>query len=188
MNVYEQCPVLKSEHFLLRMVQKEDCKDLLKVYSDLQAVLLFNSDNCHGDDFHYQTEEQMMKAIEFWLFSYHNRYFVRWTIVDQTTGEGIGTVELFARDALDGVKNTGLLRLDLRSDYERLDALKELLHLLQEPACRLFDSESVTTKASSSAVVRRKALLESGYYEVSHPLIGHDGRKYYDYFVCPLHA
>ena len=69
MNVYENCPVLESERFLLRLVQKEDCKDLLKVYSDRQAIPLFNSDNCHGDLFDYQTEERMMQAIDFWIFS-----------------------------------------------------------------------------------------------------------------------
>lgn len=51
MNVYEKCPVLESENFLLRKVCLEDSDDLLKVYSDEKAVPFFNGDNCHGDDF-----------------------------------------------------------------------------------------------------------------------------------------
>lgn len=34
MNIYETCPTLKSERFILRLFQDEDCNDLLKVYSD----------------------------------------------------------------------------------------------------------------------------------------------------------
>lgn len=31
MNIYETCPILKSERFILRLFQDEDCNDLLKV-------------------------------------------------------------------------------------------------------------------------------------------------------------
>ena len=59
MNIYEECPVLENDLFLLRMVEENDVKDLLKVYSDIKAVPLFNSDNCHGDNFYYETIERM---------------------------------------------------------------------------------------------------------------------------------
>ena len=45
-DVYEQIPVMKSEKFLLREIEDGDAEDLLKVYSDKDAVPLFNSDNC----------------------------------------------------------------------------------------------------------------------------------------------
>lgn len=38
MNIYESCPVLENEKFLLRLVNYEDCDDLLKVYSDKNAL------------------------------------------------------------------------------------------------------------------------------------------------------
>lgn len=38
MNIYETCPTLKSERFILRLFQDEDCNDLLKVYSDKNAL------------------------------------------------------------------------------------------------------------------------------------------------------
>ena len=72
MNVYEKCPVLESENFLLRKVCLEDSDDLLKVYSDEKAVPFFNGDNCHGDDFYYTTIERMQEAVKFWLWSYDN--------------------------------------------------------------------------------------------------------------------
>ena len=45
-DVYEQIPVMESEKFLLREIEDDgDAEDLLKVYSDKDAVPLFNSDN-----------------------------------------------------------------------------------------------------------------------------------------------
>ncbi|MBQ8835044.1 MAG: hypothetical protein IJ001_09015 [Oscillospiraceae bacterium] len=49
MNVYETCPEVSNDRFVLRLVRESDCADLLKVYSDEAAVPLFNSDNCNGD-------------------------------------------------------------------------------------------------------------------------------------------
>ena len=45
-DVYEQIPVMESKKFLLREIEDGDAEDLLKVYSDKDAVPLFNSDNC----------------------------------------------------------------------------------------------------------------------------------------------
>ena len=84
-DVYEYCPEFENEKFLLRLISAEDSNDLLKVYSDPDAVPFFNSDNCNGDDFHYKTLERMKQAVDFWIFSYNERYFVRWTIIDKET-------------------------------------------------------------------------------------------------------
>ena len=43
MDIYRTCPALESEKFLFRLVQDEDCNDLLKVYSDKNALPFFNS-------------------------------------------------------------------------------------------------------------------------------------------------
>ena len=51
-DVYEKCPVFEDSSYTLRMVATDDCLDLLKVYSDVKSVPLFNSDNCGGDDFY----------------------------------------------------------------------------------------------------------------------------------------
>ena len=39
-------------------------KDILKIYSDKNALPFFNSDNCHGDNFYYPTKEKMDSAID----------------------------------------------------------------------------------------------------------------------------
>ena len=41
MNIYETCPVLENEKFIIRLFQNEDCEDLLKVYSDKNALPFF---------------------------------------------------------------------------------------------------------------------------------------------------
>lgn len=70
MNIYETCPVLESWKFLLRLVENKDSDDLLKVYSDKNALPFFNSDNCDGDNFYYATKERMAEALDFWNLSY----------------------------------------------------------------------------------------------------------------------
>ena len=50
-DVYQDFPVFEDNNYMLRALKKDDAADLLKVYSDKAAVLLFNSDNCNGDDF-----------------------------------------------------------------------------------------------------------------------------------------
>ena len=61
---YVSFPVLGNKRFWLREIQEGDINDLLKVYSDKEAVKYFNSDNCDGDDFYYTTIERMKRAIE----------------------------------------------------------------------------------------------------------------------------
>ena len=70
MTIYETCPTLESENFILRLLQDNDCDDLLTVYSDKNALPFFNSDNCDGDNFYYSTKERMAEAIGFWHMAY----------------------------------------------------------------------------------------------------------------------
>ena len=182
MDVYEKCPELSDGRYLLRLVNDHDCEGLLKVYSDVRAVPLFNSDNCHGDDFHYTTPARMAEAIRFWVFSYNNRYFVRWSIVDCRTQEPVGTIELFNRDP-EEEESVGLLRLDLRSDYENTREIEKILSLILPSAYDLFGCTSIWTKAIPQAVSRRIALASAGFVPADGPIIGDDGTAYGDYWV-----
>ena len=40
-DVYKNCPSFENEYYILRMVDKADKLDLLKVYSDEKAVSFF---------------------------------------------------------------------------------------------------------------------------------------------------
>lgn len=183
MNIYKSCPTLQNERYLLRPVNDDDAGDLLKVYSDVKAVPLFNGDNCHGDDFYYTTPERMRQALDFWKEAYANGWFVRLAVVDKSTGEAIGTIEEFRRDENDYFTNCGLLRLDLRSDREKAAEIASILSLIVEPSKELFGCKIIATKATVQAKERIKALTALGFVKSDEPLVGHDGTKYYDYYV-----
>ena len=179
MNIYKTCPEVSNERFRLRLVTQEDCGNLLKVYSDVKAVPFFNGDNCNGDDFHYATLERMQQAMSFWIWSYENGWFVRMSIVDLSTECAVGTIELCYRDSED----TGVLRLDLRSDYETADFIGNIISLIKEATYDLFYCNIIATKAVPLAAERLKALRELGFAAADKMLIGHDGTKYGDYYI-----
>jgi len=130
MNIYDKCPILENERFTIRLFQTADCNDLLKVYSDINALPFFNSDNCDGDNFYYATKERMAQALDFWELSYENGWFVRMSIVDKVASSVIGTVELCLRVSEDKFDHMGILRVDVRSDYEREDTLYSIFSLV----------------------------------------------------------
>lgn len=182
MDIYKTCPTLQNENYALRLLNDGDVNDLLKVYSDEKAVPFFNSDNCHGDDFHYTTPERMRDALSFWKDAYKNGWFVRLAVVDKQTGETVGTVEQFRRSANDFFTECGLLRLDLRSDCEKQDVIQSILSLIVQPSFELFGVSMVATKAVPAAKQRIKALCSLSFEKSSQPLIGDDGTKYFDYY------
>lgn len=180
---YMTCPAFESENYLLRLVEPTDVTDLLNVYSDEKAVPFFNGDNCHGDDFHYTTSERMQGAVDFWTQAYREKWFVRWTIVDKKTQKAVGTIELFNRQSEDYFNDCGLLRLDLRSDYEKAESIYEILSLIVPPAYELFHCQMFATKAVPSATQRREALEKLGFSAAKEALVGDDGTRYTDYYV-----
>ena len=182
-DVYQDCPVFDDGNYCLRLVAGDDAEDLLKVYSDDKAVSFFNSDNCGGDDFHYTSLERMREAIRYWLWEYERRGFVRWCIFSYKEEEVIGTVELFHRDSEDYFTDCGLLRLDLRSDYEKADVIKEILQQIGTPAFDMFSCRMLATKAVPAAKERIRALMELGYEKSDYVLIGHNGSQYKFYWV-----
>ncbi len=153
----------------MRKLEVRDTSDLLSVYSDEKSVPLFNSDNCNGDDFHYTSLERMQHAVEFWLWSYTNKYFVRFSIIDKRIQKVIRTIELFHRDSKDYFNRCGLLRLDLKSDYD------------------LFDCDMVATKIPTFAGERKAAAVQNGFFATDKALVGGDDGKVYTNYYVRLH-
>ena len=181
-DVYEQITVMESEKFLLREIDDGDVEDLLKVYSDRDAVPLFNSDNC-VNGFYYTSIEKMKDTIAFCKREYQSRYYVRWAIIDKSTNCAIGTIELFNRRAKDYFNNCGLLRLDLRSDYEKQDIIVDILGIIISETKEMFACEMIATKAISIAKERIQALEHKGFCLSEELVIGHNGIKYDSYYV-----
>lgn len=171
-NVYECCPVLENERFLLRLVEPNDVDDLLEVYSDKNALPFFNSDNCDGDNFYYPSREKMEAAINFWLRSYETKWFVRWAIIDKAATKAVGTIEMFHRIADDDFNDVGVLRLDARSDFERADVIYALLALFIPSSYELFDCAEIIFKVPIYAVERQAAAQKYGFVKSDSLLIG----------------
>ena len=182
MNIYETCPTLENENFLLRLFANEDCEDLLKVYSDKNALPFFNSDNCDGDNFYYATKERMAEVLDFWNLSYKNGWFARLSIVDKTVSKVIGTVELCLRVSEDEFNNMGILRVDVRSDYEKEDVLYEVISLITPHLSEMLGCNGIITKAPIYAVERIKAIQKAGFTKSEHLLIGKTGYAYDGYW------
>lgn len=183
MNIYETCPVLENEKYIIRLFQNGDCDDLLEVYSDKNALPFFNSDNCNGDNFYYATRERMAEAIGFWKMSYENGWFVRFSIVDKAVASVIGTIELCLRVSEDEFNNMGILRVDVRSDYEQEDALYHIFSLITTEIEEMLGCKGVLTKAPIYAVERIKAIQRVGFTKSEHLLIGHTGYAYDGYWT-----
>ena len=182
-DVYEKIPVLENERFLLREIDSQsDAEDLLKVYSDEKAVPLFNSDNCWGN-FHCTTVEQIQGMILAWQQEYKQKYYVRWAIVDKHSNKAMGTIELFNRQAGDYFNNCGLLRLDLRSDYETEDCISSILSLIVQYTKEMFHCDWMATKAIPCAEARIRVLQSMGFSLSKEVIMGHDGTEYGDYYV-----
>lgn len=177
-NAYEVCPTYKNKYITLRQTILEDTQELLKCYFDNKAVPFFNSDNCHGDDFYYTSMERMKQAIEFWNYSYSNRYFVRWTIILNSTNEIIGTIEMFHRIAQDDFNHYGVLRIDLKSKYENQKVIDAVLDIVNESFYSLFDVKSIITKGFPAAKERLISLKKKGFIPLDKQFMIYD-----NYFV-----
>ena len=161
--VYANPPWLENELVMLRPVTAEDTQALLHCYGDVHAVPYFNSDHCHGDDFHYTTAAQMAAAIAFWEASRERREFVRWSVVDQSLGEVVGTVEMFHRRAPDACDPVGLLRVDVQSRMETRAFLHAVFSLCLRHFYDAFEVERILTKAPPFATERIVALTAAGF-------------------------
>lgn len=183
MNIYETCPTLESERFILRLVEECDCDDLLTVYGDKNALPFFNSDNCDGDNFYYPTKERMAEAIGFWHMAYEKGWFVRLSIVDKETTGVIGTVECCLRVSDDAFNHMGILRVDVRSDYEEEAVLYEVFSLITPQLDEMLGCKGVLTKAPIYAVERIKAIQNAGFTKSEQMLIGKNGYAYDGYWI-----
>ena len=185
MDIYENCPVLENENYKIRLIEENDAEDLLGVYGDKSALPFFNSDNCHGSNFYCAVKKDVENTIKYWLIEYHeNRGFVRFSIDDKKTGKTVGTIEMFRREAEDYFTDCGILRLDLRSDYERAEPVYDILSLVIKPFYIWFGCSKIATKAPVYAIERIEALKKAGFIRSEEPLIGHQKNiSYYDYWV-----
>lgn len=176
--LYEECPVFSKGLITLQQTTLDDAEELLKCYSDENSAPFFNSDNCNGDTFIYKTIERMKQAIDFWSYSYKNKYFARWTIILNDTNEKIGTIEMFHRIADDEFNHYGILRIDLQSKYEKQKYINDILEIASDNFYQCFEVEYILTKAVPEATERIMSLKKNSYTSLQKKLMIYD-----NYFV-----
>ncbi|MHA7848637.1 GNAT family N-acetyltransferase [Serratia sp. D1N4] len=169
-NPYKECPTYETSHFIIRLISENDAEGLLKCYSDVNSRPLFNSDMCMGD-FNFNTIDEMKSAIIGWLGCYAREEFIRYSIVNKETSLAVGTLEMFGDDKV----NTGVLRLDILSEYEREKYLTEILSLCSENFFDDFSVEKIVTKAIPIAKERINYLVALGFEKYKLP----DRENYY---------
>jgi hypothetical protein len=104
---------------------------------------------------------------------------VRFSIIDRITGHAIGTIEFFTKKATDGKTEIGLLRIDLRSDFETAEVLDELLQTVEANFPKYFAYEAIVTKAIETAETRIQVLQKHGFERLPNKtLVSYD-----DYYV-----
>ena len=182
-NVYENCPEFENERFYLRLLKRSDADDLLKVYSDKRALPFFNSDNCDGDNFYYPTMDKMLSAVDFWIRSYEDKWFVRWVIIDKSSSCIVGTIELFRRISKDDFNGCGVLRLDLGCSYENANDIYEVLSLIIPSAFDLFECSKIITKVPVYALDRTDAVSRFGFEKTDSVLLDDEGFAFKGYWI-----
>ena len=172
-NPYEICPTFETNSFILRLISEADSEGLLKCYSDSKAQKYFNADRCTGDFCIYKIED-MSQCIKAWLYAYSQQEFIRFAIINKSLSTAIGTIEMFGY--VGKYKNkTGILRVDVSSEYETSDQLSEIFDVCNAHFFDLFEVDIIATKAIPQAVERRHALLKSAFCEGK----ANEGEHYY---------
>ena len=95
----------------------------------------------------------------------------------------IGTVELCKRVSDDAFNNMGILRVDVRSDFEKQNVLYEIFSLVAPKLDKLLGCDGVITKAPIYAVERIQAVQKAGFFKSEHLLVAKNGYAYDGYWV-----
>ena len=159
----------ESQKFLLRLVTLDDAEDLLRCYSNSEAQRFFNDDNCDFGYGNVDTLEKMQYNINLWRNSYNSKKFVRFSIIDKSIDNVVGTVEMF------GGKH-GVLRIDIILEYECEDRLSEFFEIADN-FFNDFNCNCIVFKAIPEAIECIKALTKCGY--VPYPQTDTWCRKHY---------
>lgn len=178
-NPFIICPIYETKHFTLRKLEENDCEKLFPCYSDVKAAKFFNGDNC-GISFFYDDLKEFKLCVDYWLKAQNIHDFIRFTIIDKAEEELIGTVEICPSNkySYEG-KKVGVLRLDIKSEYETKVYIDELFETLINNLYKDFTVDFLITKAIPEANVRLSTLKENNFAQI----INGEVVPFEDYYV-----
>jgi len=165
-NPFVKCPTYETDNFLVTQIKMEDAEDLFEVYSDITTRQHMNNDNC-GGEWPCHSLEIVQQGIESWLQEYDDQYYIRWTITQKDNMKSIGTIELAPAPGItrffDGTCTTGILRVDIKSEYEKEEIFSEIYEMTNTEMIEVFGIEKIITKGSPKEFERIKGLDNSRY-------------------------
>lgn len=181
-NPFEKCPVYETDNLIFIKVKEEDAEELFECYSDLITVSHMNNDNC-GGDWDISTIGIVKKGIRGWESEFDAKFYIRWSVTHKHTKRIIGTIEIApvpnTTRFLDGVCQTGILRIDILSSFEKVEIFSEILKMAKDNFYMEFDIKNIVTKATTDGLPRTLALKNNSFDKCENKSI----IKYNDYYI-----
>jgi len=181
-NPFDLCPEYETDQLLFTKVKSEDALELLEVYSDKTTIIHMNNDNC-GDVWQCHSIDVMNKGISSWNQAYEDMHFIRWTVRLKINRRVIGTIELapapsdrrfFYKEC-----STGILRVDLKSEYETKEIFSEIYRMTNTEMIEIFGIEKIITKCQKDESERLIGLNNSLYKRLPN----YEIIKYPNYYI-----
>lgn len=183
---YEDCPTVENSDYMIRFVEVSDAESLLPCYAHPTESVITNSFNCTMG-YNAHTIEQMRECIKGWQRFFKEKSFIRWSIVNKSNNNAVGTIELFNRYSIDFYDNCVILRLDLCDKYEKFDEINKILELIIPNAFHWFGCKSIATKVNTSAIERIESLNMFGFKKSQHVLKCDNDVEYDGFWVLDKH-
>lgn len=181
-NPFEKCPVYETKNLILTKVKEEDAEDLFQCYSDPITVSQMNNDNC-GGDWDVSSIDIVKKGICGWKREFEAKFYIRWSVTHKETKRIIGTIEIApvpnTTRFLDGVCQTGILRVDIISYFEEVELISEILKMTTDNFYYDFDIKNIVTKSSADHIKRITALEYNSFEKCKNKSIV----KFDDYYI-----
>lgn len=181
-NPFEKCPVYETDNLIFTKVREEDAEALFECYSDPITVSHMNNDNC-GGDWDVSNIEIVRKGIRGWESEFDAKFYIRWSVTHKQSKRIIGTIEIApvpnTTRFLDGVCQTGILRIDILSSFEKVHIFSEILKMVEDNFYMDFDIENIVTKAITDDLSRTLALESRSFEKCENKSI----IKYNNYYI-----
>lgn len=169
-NPFDECPVYETDNFIFTKIKPEDAEDLFEVYSDLTTRQHMNNDNC-GGEWPCDSLEIMEQGIKSWEQEYQDKFYIRWTVTQKHTMKHIGTIELAPAPSVtrffDGVCDTGILRVDIKSELETESVFTEIYSMTRNEMIEDFGIIKIITKGLGHDDQRIQGLNNSAYHRMN---------------------
>lgn len=158
------CPRLKNNRIRIRQLRLDDADKLLSCYQQQgKAPTYFNLD-FSNETIPCQNKEQVKNLLKFYLSQSKSKKSVYWTVIDLFNNNSIGVISITPLEKNEDYKNVGLLRMDIKSEYETKEIISAILNMTEQ-LYELFDLNTIISKAWLTSRHRINAMLENGFKE-----------------------